>query len=173
MLIAHVIREKGAAVHTLPAEATLEQAAKQLHAKKVGALVVLDADNGIVGVFSERDLVREIARRGPSALATATARRPVPTPGSTMPSATAYGPPCVIPLVSIIAPAWMSWGGTPWDRSTTRASGATRAMTRWHTPTNSCRRPRSDTNTTGPLTAHLQTFDEPARPASGVEVRLA
>jgi CBS domain-containing protein len=70
MLIAHVIREKGAAVHTLPAEATLEQAAKQLHAKKVGALVVLDGANGIVGVFSERDLVREIARRGPAALGT-------------------------------------------------------------------------------------------------------
>lgn len=68
MLIAHVIREKGAVVHTLPAEATLEQAARELLAKKVGALVVLSAEGGVVGVFSERDLVREIARRGASAL---------------------------------------------------------------------------------------------------------
>ncbi|MGH6950661.1 MAG: CBS domain-containing protein, partial [Vitreimonas sp.] len=64
MLIGHVIREKGAVVHTLPAEATLEQAAKELLARKVGALVVLSADGSVVGVFSERDLVREIARRG-------------------------------------------------------------------------------------------------------------
>ena len=68
MLVAHVIREKGAVVHTLPVEATLEQAARQLLAKKVGALVVLSAEGSVVGVFSERDLVREIARRGASAL---------------------------------------------------------------------------------------------------------
>jgi CBS domain-containing protein len=68
MLIAHVIREKGATVHTLPAEATLEQAARELHAKKVGALVVLNAEGGVTGVFSERDLVREVARRGAAAL---------------------------------------------------------------------------------------------------------
>jgi CBS domain-containing protein len=68
MLIAHVIRDKGATVHTLPANATLQQAAQELDTKKVGALVVIDADGELVGVFSERDLVREIARRGTVAL---------------------------------------------------------------------------------------------------------
>jgi CBS domain-containing protein len=68
MLIAHVLRDKGAAVHTLAAEATLEQAAKELYDLKVGALVVLDEKGGIRGVFSERDLVREVARRGNEAL---------------------------------------------------------------------------------------------------------
>jgi CBS domain-containing protein len=68
MLIAHVLRDKGAAVHTLAAEATLEQAAKELYDLKVGALVVLDEKGGIRGVFSERDLVREVARRGSAAL---------------------------------------------------------------------------------------------------------
>ncbi len=68
MLIAHVLRDKGAAVHTLAADVTLEQAAKELHAKKVGALVVLDGAGAILGVLSERDLVREIARRGAAAL---------------------------------------------------------------------------------------------------------
>jgi CBS domain-containing protein len=68
MLIAHVIREKGAVVHTLPAEASLEQAARELLEKRVGARVVLDGAGGIVGVFSERDLVREIARHGADAL---------------------------------------------------------------------------------------------------------
>jgi CBS domain-containing protein len=68
MLIAQVLREKGAVVHTLAATATLEEAARELYAKRVGALVVLDADGEILGVLSERDLVREIAQRGGRAL---------------------------------------------------------------------------------------------------------
>jgi CBS domain-containing protein len=69
MLIAHVIRDKGDTVHTLAADATLEQAAKELHLRKVGALVVLDAAGGILGVLSERDIVREVAQRGAACLA--------------------------------------------------------------------------------------------------------
>lgn len=68
MLIAHVIRDKGAVVHTLRADATLEQAARELNQRKVGALVVLDEKGSIRGVFSERDLVREVAARGAEAL---------------------------------------------------------------------------------------------------------
>jgi len=68
MLIAHVIRDKGAAVHTLPADATLEHAAKELNQRKVGALVVVDENGVILGVFSERDLSREIARHGAACL---------------------------------------------------------------------------------------------------------
>lgn len=68
MLIAHVLREKGPTVHTLQADATLEQAARDLFARRVGALVVLDGAGAILGVFSERDLVREVAKRGAAAL---------------------------------------------------------------------------------------------------------
>ncbi|HWA00290.1 MAG TPA: CBS domain-containing protein [Caulobacterales bacterium] len=68
MLIAHVIRDKGANVHTLTADATLEQAAKELHARKVGALVVMGDDGALMGVLSERDIVREVSRRGAACL---------------------------------------------------------------------------------------------------------
>lgn len=68
MLIRHVLKDKGGVVHTLRADATLSQAAMELEARKVGALVVTDAGGAIVGVFSERDLVREVAKRGPQAL---------------------------------------------------------------------------------------------------------
>jgi CBS domain-containing protein len=57
-----------AVVHTLAASATLEEAARELNEKKVGALVVMDAEGAIIGVFSERDLVREVAQRGAKAL---------------------------------------------------------------------------------------------------------
>lgn len=69
MLIAHVIRDKGASVHTLPADATLEQAAKELHARRVGALVIVDDGGTLLGVLSERDIVREVAARGAACLA--------------------------------------------------------------------------------------------------------
>ena len=68
MLIAHVIRDKGDSVFAVSAEATLEQAAKELSLRKVGALVVLDENNAVIGVLSERDIVREIARRGAGCL---------------------------------------------------------------------------------------------------------
>ena len=68
MLIAHVLRDKGAAVFTLMADTTLEAACSELHSRKVGALVVLDSEGNVYGVLSERDLVREVARRGVGAL---------------------------------------------------------------------------------------------------------
>jgi CBS domain-containing protein len=72
MLIAQVIHDKGGVVHTLPATATLEEAARELNDRRVGALVVLGREGDIAGVFSERDLVREVATHGAAAL-----RRPV------------------------------------------------------------------------------------------------
>ena len=68
MLIAHVLRDKGAVVYTVRAEATLEEAAGVLTEKKVGALVVIGEGGAIVGVMSERDIVREIARNGGKSL---------------------------------------------------------------------------------------------------------
>lgn len=69
MLISHILRDKGGEVYTLNAEASLEQAAQMLTLKKVGALVVVDDRGGVIGVLSERDIVREIANKGASSLA--------------------------------------------------------------------------------------------------------
>jgi CBS domain-containing protein len=69
MLIAHVLRNKGDAVFTLAADATLKEAADALNEKRVGAVVVLDDRGGPVGVFSERDMVREVAQHGAASLA--------------------------------------------------------------------------------------------------------
>jgi CBS domain-containing protein len=69
VLIAHILKDKGDSVLSVPAEASLEDAANLLSAHKVGAVVVLSGAGRLAGVLSERDIVREIAKRGPSALA--------------------------------------------------------------------------------------------------------
>jgi len=68
MLIRHVLQDKGVTVHTLRADDTIAQAAMELDFRKVGALVVTDLTGAIAGVFSERDLVREVGKRGAQAL---------------------------------------------------------------------------------------------------------
>lgn len=67
MLVTEILKAKGEAVYTIAPEASLKQAAEQLMAKSVGALVVCEADR-VAGVISERDLVRAVAEGGEGAL---------------------------------------------------------------------------------------------------------
>jgi CBS domain-containing protein len=68
MMIAQILANKGGSVYAVAGEATLADAARELTEKKVGCMIVLDADNGIRGILSERDIVAAIARRGAGAL---------------------------------------------------------------------------------------------------------
>lgn len=68
MIIEQILNDKGREVVTVTASATLEEAAKLLDERKIGAVVAIDSDLGIVGVLSERDIVRQVARHGANAL---------------------------------------------------------------------------------------------------------
>ncbi len=69
MLIVNILNQKGAVVHSVGEPATLQEAAGVLHDKRVGAVVVLDPEGRLVGVLSERDIVREVALKGAASLA--------------------------------------------------------------------------------------------------------
>ena len=64
-----ILKDKGHDVLTLKASDSLEAAARCLDEKKIGAIIATDDSGGIVGVLSERDIVRQVARAGQSALA--------------------------------------------------------------------------------------------------------
>nr|AGZ93919.1 CBS domain-containing protein [Streptomyces sp. WM6352] len=64
MKIADILDAKGRTVHTILPWATVADAVARLERLGVGALVVCDADQRMVGILSERDLIRELARRG-------------------------------------------------------------------------------------------------------------
>ncbi len=55
-------------VFTASPHETVVAAAALLFARRVGAMVVMDAEDHVAGILSERDVVRAVAEGGPSAL---------------------------------------------------------------------------------------------------------
>lgn len=68
MTIAAILAQKGADILSIGPAATLTEAAALLTVRKIGSLVVMDGDT-LVGILSERDIVRSCAERGGAALA--------------------------------------------------------------------------------------------------------
>ena len=67
MLIAEILKDKGPDVFTAAPADSLESTIQSLESRRVGALVVCDGDQ-VVGIVSERDLVRAVAKHGGGAL---------------------------------------------------------------------------------------------------------
>ena len=70
MLVSQILKDKGDLVFTASPNDTVTKAAGLLYERKVGAMVVVDADGSVVGILSERDIVRIIAEQGEASLAT-------------------------------------------------------------------------------------------------------
>ncbi len=70
MTVAAVLSEKGREVVTTSAAASIAGAIDTLAKHRIGALVVVDHDDRIVGILSERDVVRAIAAQGERVLST-------------------------------------------------------------------------------------------------------
>ncbi|WP_421845061.1 CBS domain-containing protein [Mycobacterium sp.] len=67
MRIADVLRNKGAAVVTINPEATVAELLAGLAEQNIGAMVVVGVE-GVVGIVSERDVVRQLHAHGASVL---------------------------------------------------------------------------------------------------------
>jgi CBS domain-containing protein len=68
MLVSQILTLKGGSVFTCSPQETLMAAAAVLHSRKVGALVVLDEQDHVAGIVSERDIIRSLAQQGAMAL---------------------------------------------------------------------------------------------------------
>ena len=64
MLIAQILAGKGSDVISTRPEATIAEVAGLLKEKRIGAVVVTDADGRLCGILSERDLARGLANYG-------------------------------------------------------------------------------------------------------------
>jgi CBS domain-containing protein len=68
MTVKTILSTKGSEVITIGPTATLEEAIAVLSKRRIGALVVLGADERVIGILSERDIVRALAERSANAL---------------------------------------------------------------------------------------------------------
>jgi CBS domain-containing protein len=69
MLVSHILRSKSDdGVVTLPPGSTVAQAAETLSARRIGAIIISRDGREVAGIVSERDVVREIGRRGAACL---------------------------------------------------------------------------------------------------------
>ena len=67
MTIARILAAKGRDVITTQPHWTLAEVAEVFVAKNIGAVMVVDDQGSIIGILSERDIVRALAKRGASA----------------------------------------------------------------------------------------------------------
>jgi CBS domain-containing protein len=70
MTVQTILKVKGdGGVVTVPPTASLSEVAQVLSARRIGAVVVSDDGQRPLGILSERDIVRELGRRGVSCMA--------------------------------------------------------------------------------------------------------
>jgi CBS domain-containing protein len=69
MLVQHILAQKpNAVIQTITPDKTVGDAAKLLAEKRIGALIVTRDGKTIDGILSERDIVRELGKRGVASL---------------------------------------------------------------------------------------------------------
>ncbi len=68
MLVSQILKEKGDLVFTASPGESVSAVAALLHSRRVGAMVVVDPDHSVVGIVSERDIVRIVAEQGAGGL---------------------------------------------------------------------------------------------------------
>ena len=64
MTVAHILDAKGTDVITTQPEVPLLDVAKVLADKRIGAVLVIEGDETLAGIISERDVVRALAKHG-------------------------------------------------------------------------------------------------------------
>ncbi|KQU52065.1 inosine-5-monophosphate dehydrogenase [Bosea sp. Leaf344] len=68
MNVAQLLGDKGHDVVTIQPDRSLAEAARILSARRIGAVVVTEADGGLAGILSERDIIRALGESGAAAL---------------------------------------------------------------------------------------------------------
>ena len=68
MNVEGILRAKGARVVTIKPDASVRDLVSGLREERIGAMVVSEDGRSVVGIVSERDVVRGLAERGPRVL---------------------------------------------------------------------------------------------------------
>jgi CBS domain-containing protein len=74
MNVEQLLSGKGHDVISMQPHRTLSEAIRTLSEKRIGAVVVMGADGALVGILSERDIIRALGELGAGALESAVSR---------------------------------------------------------------------------------------------------
>ena len=68
MFVSDILSQKGGLVFSVTPATSVAEVSKQLSGRRIGSVLVLNEASSVVGIVSERDLVRALAMHGPKAL---------------------------------------------------------------------------------------------------------
>ncbi|MBI2735626.1 MAG: CBS domain-containing protein [Rhodospirillales bacterium] len=68
MFVSDILSQKGGLVFSVTPDTTAAEVARQLSVKRIGSVLVLNDAGTVVGIASERDLVRALATHGVKAM---------------------------------------------------------------------------------------------------------
>jgi CBS domain-containing protein len=68
MFVSDILSQKGGLVFSVTPGTTVAEVAKQLSVRRIGSVLILDDQSAVVGIVSERDLVRALATHGVKAM---------------------------------------------------------------------------------------------------------
>jgi CBS domain-containing protein len=68
MIVSQILKRKGSQVHTVVKKTPIAEVARLLASKRIGATVVIDQNNSVEGIISERDIVSGLSSYGAKVL---------------------------------------------------------------------------------------------------------
>jgi CBS domain-containing protein len=87
MMLAAILRNKPVSVISVAPETTITEVVRVLAEKRIGAVLVMDAQSTLVGILSERDIVRTLATHAGDTFAMTAAQLMTHSPTVTSPEA--------------------------------------------------------------------------------------
>ena len=88
MKVEHILQSKGVDVFAVKPDDLIADAVSILSEKNIGAVIVKDGRDNVVGILSERDVVRRLGEKGKEALAMSVSDCMTPDPYTCPPSTT-------------------------------------------------------------------------------------
>ena len=88
--LANILKQKGYGMIGIGAEATMRDVIGLLAEKRIGAVVVQSAEGKLLGILSERDVVRSLAAKGPETLELTAGHLMTPHPTTATPATTIF-----------------------------------------------------------------------------------
>lgn len=69
MFVSDILAQKGIGVHSVAPTTSVAEVSQQLSVRRIGSVLVIDEHGTVLGIVSERDVVRALASEGAAALA--------------------------------------------------------------------------------------------------------